>query len=104
MSTQNYNPPLVVDLTAYLAAKGVDVPNAKIKIYSSYHVGRSNLEPGAYYMMLGENGWATKNHMAYALMLANYAPPSQDLGRISAAQWYYNQCNFAMRERLKQHD
>jgi hypothetical protein len=91
MPTIRFQPPLVADLSAFLAARGADVPEARIKIYSAFWVGRDKLVAGNCYYLLGENGW--KDTTEFAGALRNYSEPPE--GVQARDYWYYNQCNFA---------
>lgn len=97
MATLHFNPPLVADLSAFLAEKGVVIPNASIKIYSAYHYGVSQkkLTYGKLYFILGENGWS--NQTEYGNALRNYAEAPEDA--FARDYWHYNMCSqAAMRE------
>ncbi len=98
--TVKFNPPLIVNLTEWLAKHSVDVPNAIIKIYRAYYIGNKDpeLEPSGCYYMLGDNGWNRLND--YAGALRNYAEPPE--GAHARDYWFYNQCNFAARQALKE--
>lgn len=98
MPTVRFQLPLVADLSAFLAAKGVTVPEARIKIYSAYYHGET-LMPGNCYYLLGENGW--KDTVEFAGALRNYSEPPE--GVFAREHWYYNQCNFAAQAAVRQY-
>jgi hypothetical protein len=100
MPTMRYNPPLVVDLSAILLAEGVDIPLARIKIYSAFFAGKKSLMPGNCYYLLGQNGW--NNLTEYTGALRNYAEPPE--GVFARDHWFYNQCNFACQREIERHE
>lgn len=90
-STLRLEPPMIIDFTEYLSAKGVYIPNARIKVYTVYFQGARKMVPGYCHYYLGDQDFKAQSQ--FAEFLRNFAEPPQDA--FARDNWFYNQASFA---------